>query len=207
MEEKLPDYRTMVRPGDMILCRVNAPLVSECFRFIKMGKRANIQGRDVARGLISTITKSKAENIPDLVSYLSDWAHAETQKELKKRNPDDSRLIAIQDRYDCLMTFTEGCREVSEVIKKIEDVFVDADNTNKSSGILLSSVHKAKGLESERVFILMPRKGSMPHPMAKTAWAKEQEMNLKYVAITRAIRELVWVNDDRPESQPTREDY
>lgn len=206
-DEPAKSYQTEVQAGDMILCRVNAPLVGECFRFLKAGRKANIQGRDVARGLISTITKSKTEYVVDLVSYLSDWSHAETQKELKKRNPDDSRLIAIQDRYDCLMTFTEGCNRTEEVIQKIESVFVDADNSNKSSGILLSSVHKAKGLESERVFILMPKKGGIPHPMAKTSWAKEQEWNLWYVAVTRAISELVWVNDDRPSTQATQEDY
>lgn len=185
------NYRHQAQDGDMVLCRVNAPLVSECFKFIKAGRKANIQGRDVGKGLISTITKMKAANVVDLTSRLSDWLHGETQKENVKRNPSEQRLIALQDRYDCLMCFLEGATTVEAVIAKIESIFTD----NKTApGIRLSSVHKAKGLEAQRVFILLPDGAGMPHPMAKSAWQREQEMNLKYVAITRAISELVYVS-------------
>jgi len=185
------DYRTHVKEGDMILCRVNAPLVSECFKFIKTGRRANIQGRDVGQGLIATIKKLKATDLPELWEKLSDWLHKEQEKENRKRNPSDTRLIALQDRYDCLDCFMEDATTINEVIKKIENIFTDDKNTGC---ILLSSVHKAKGLEAKRVFILLPENASMPHPMAKSTWQKEQEVNLKYVAITRAIEELIWVS-------------
>jgi superfamily I DNA/RNA helicase len=59
---------------------------------------------------------------------------------------------------------------------------------------MLSSIHKAKGLEARRVFFIRTEKAPCPHPMAKTAWAREQEQNLCYVAITRAIEELVYVS-------------
>jgi hypothetical protein len=37
--------------SDMVLCRVNAPLVGLAFRMLKAGKRVNIKGRDIgARG-------------------------------------------------------------------------------------------------------------------------------------------------------------
>jgi hypothetical protein len=45
------------------------------------------------------------------------------------------------------------------------------------------------------VFLLQLRGASVPHPMAKSAWEREQEQNLLYVAITRAIKELVYVTD------------
>ena len=59
---------------------------------------------------------------------------------------------------------------------------------------MLSSVHKAKGLEAKRVFILQPEGATMPHPAAHTLWEKEQELHILYVAITRAIEELVYVS-------------
>lgn len=176
--QKQASYHDIVADGDFCLCRVNAPLVSQCFRFIKAGRKANIQGRDVGQGLISTVKKLKAADVADLVMKLSDWLHSETSKENAKRNPNENRLIALQDRYDCLMCFTEDQTTVDGVIKRIETIFTD-DKT--STGIKLSSIHKAKGLEAKRVFFLMPKGAECPHPMAKSQWQKEQEINLLYV--------------------------
>jgi superfamily I DNA/RNA helicase len=83
--------------------------------------------------------------------------------------------------------FCENCQTKKEVIRAIEKMFVEDD----TDGIRLSSVHRAKGLEADRVFILCPE--LMPHPMAKTDWAKAQEQNLRYVAITRAKHLLAYV--------------
>jgi superfamily I DNA/RNA helicase len=183
-------YTNHVREGDFVLCRVNAPLASQCFRFIRAGRKANIQGRDIGQGLISTIKKLNASSVPDLVGKVTDWVDRETMKEQAKRNPSEDKLIIIQDRADCILVFTENATSVDEVIRRIEDVFTD-DKTRP--GIRLSSIHKAKGLEAHRVFLLQPKGGSVPHPMAKGAWQKDQEINLLYVAITRAIDELYFV--------------
>lgn len=195
------DYTGLVHDGDMILSRVNAPLVSQCFRFIRQGRKANIQGRDVGQGLVSTIkrclgAKDEAElsgrTVNDLIAGIGDWLHKEQEKENAKRNPSEARLIALGDRYDCIVAFTEGSESVAQVVKKINDIFTDDKN---GSGIKLSSIHKAKGLESRRVFFLQCKDSPCPHPMAKSAWEREQEQNLCYVAITRAIEELVYVTD------------
>lgn len=187
----LVDYKTHVQDGDMVLCRVNAPLVSQCFRFLRAGRKATIQGRDIGAGLVSTINKMKAGSVQDLLAKLSDWLRGEESKEQAKRNPSESRLINLQDRYDCLCTFCEDSTTVQDVLFRIEKVFTDDRN---GLGIRLSSVHKAKGLESRRVFILQPKGAGMPHPMARTAWQRKQEYNILYVAQTRAIEELVYVS-------------
>jgi len=184
-------YNLMVQDGDMILCRVNAPLVSECFRFLRQGKRATIQGRDVGQGLVSTVKKSKADTVEQLVAWLGDWLDREQRKENAKRNPSDARLIALQDRHDCLLCFTEECTTTEQVVQKIEAIFTDDRN---GQGVMLSSGHRAKGLESDRVFILMPKGAECPHPMARSAWQREQEWNILYVMITRAKKELVYVS-------------
>lgn len=194
-KEELPkiepnDYMKEVKDGDFIVCRVNAPLVSQCFRFLKEGRRATIQGRDIGQGLVSLVKKMKAGDVTVLMAKLSDWYYGEQRKENAKRNPSEARMIALGDKYDCLIAFTEGASNVDEVIRKIEQVFVEDRN---APGIRLSSIHRAKGLEAERVFFLMPEGCGCPHPMARTPWQLDQEWNLKYVAITRAIKELIYV--------------
>jgi DNA helicase II / ATP-dependent DNA helicase PcrA len=190
-DDEPSSYHRMVRDGDFILCRVNAPLVSQCFRFLRAGRKATIQGRDVAAGLVSTIKRFKARSIEDLVGKVSVWVDKETAKEQAKKYPSEARVIALQDKADCIYVFAEGAATVDEVLNRIERVFTENPH---EPGIRLSSIHKAKGLEANRVFFLRPKGAGCPHPMAKTPWQQEQEMNLCYVACTRAIHELVHVS-------------
>jgi hypothetical protein len=196
-------YAPVAADGDTVLCRVNAPLVSECFKFIRAGRKANILGRDIGQGLISTVTKLKAATVAELIGKLGDWLDAEIRKENAKKNPSEARIIGLQDRHDCLLCFTEGLSATESpaaVVRKIESVFTD-DKTKP--GIRLSSIHKSKGLEARRVFLLEPEGATVPHPMAKSAWQREQEGHLLYVAITRAIEELVYVAPVAP-AQPRK---
>jgi superfamily I DNA/RNA helicase len=184
-------YTKHIQGGDMVLCRVNAPLVSQCFRFITAGRKANIQGRDIGQGLISTVEKMKAKDTAELATRLEGWLDVEVRKETSKKNPSDARIIALQDRYECLCCFMEDSQTVDDVISKINAIFTDEKS---GEGIRLSSIHKAKGLEAKAVYFLEPKGATCPHPMARSAWQHEQEMNLRYVAITRAIETLVYVS-------------
>lgn len=193
-----PTYHRAVQDGDMILCRVNSPLVSQCFQFIRMGRKANIQGRDVAAGLIATVKKLWKDGMSrdGFINALDNWRDDEERKELAKKNPSEVRLMALADRHACLLVFLDNDSGVSEhngkdvMMASIQRIFSD----DKTTGIKLSSIHRAKGMESKRVFFLTPKGAECPHPMAKSAWQREQEMNLRYVAITRAIEELVYVS-------------
>lgn len=63
---------------------------------------------------------------------------------------------------------------------------------NKQPDVLLSTIHRAKGLEAERIFLLNP--DEMPLKWSnQQAWELEQEYNIKYVALTRAKHELYLV--------------
>jgi DNA helicase-2/ATP-dependent DNA helicase PcrA len=56
------------------------------------------------------------------------------------------------------------------------------------SSVTLTTAHRSKGLEFDRVFVLEP--DLFPHPRAKSEEELGQERNAWYVALTRAIREL-----------------
>lgn len=210
----------MVGEKDMIVGRTNAPLVSWAFRLIKAGKKANIQGRDIGQGLIKlidTIAGKKRKSVVDLVDGVHSWHDREAQKLAKKKRPNEEALIALKDRRDCLLAFCEDAPDISTAKKNISRTFQglicpvcgkhydegvrecfskDHKGTAlvKPEGTLLSSIHRAKGLEAPRVFLIHPE--LLPHPMARTAWARGQEENLEYVAKTRAIESLVIVEED-----------
>lgn len=188
-------YTAIAKSGDMVLCRTNAPLISECFKFLKQGRKAIIAGRDIGQGLIKLINKLEkkadgltAYTIANLVSDLEQWYKQESEKELAKRNPSDAKLASISDKHDCLQCFCEDAATVKEVTDKIERIFSDTE----TDGIRLSSGHKSKGLEAKRVFILQLDGGYQFKP--KNANDAQQEINLRYVMCTRAIEELVYVS-------------
>ena len=55
-----------VKDGDMVLCRVTAPLVSLCMRYIAQGVEAYVKGRDIGNNLINMIKKTKRKESRDV---------------------------------------------------------------------------------------------------------------------------------------------
>jgi DNA helicase-2/ATP-dependent DNA helicase PcrA len=60
-------------------------------------------------------------------------------------------------------------------------------------GVTLASLHSAKGLEWDAVFLVGLSEGTLPTTYAKTAEQVEEERRLLYVGITRA-REWLWLS-------------
>lgn len=166
------------QPGDFILSRTNAPLVSVCMALLKEGRRANIQGRDVGASLAAFVKKSRAADVPALRDHVEEWAKKECERLAAKKR--DTQ--AVEDRAECLMTLSDGAVSVADVIARINELFAD-----KSDGacVMLSTTHKAKGLERERVWLLAGTYRRRPGV---------EEDNLYYVAVTRAKHTLVLVD-------------
>jgi superfamily I DNA/RNA helicase len=191
-------YQKSVRGGDLVVCRCNAPLVSECFRFLKSRQLCRIQGRDIGTALVRTIQSVKATSVEDLITKLGEWLERALTKERRKKFPSEDKLRSLNDRHDCLMLFCNA-KTIQEIIDNIKTLFTD--NAEKGA-ILCSSIHKAKGLEANRVFLLLLKEAPLPHPMAKTPEAKAQEVNLEYVAKTRAKDYLGLVEGTLREEAP-----
>jgi len=168
--------------GDMVLCRVNAPLVRPCFALIREGKKATIRGRDIGKNLATIVKKMKAENdIHILMMRLRDYKLREVTKLLEADKL--SQATVLEDKVDTIVAISDGCENVTQVTNKIETTFRD-----EVEGVIFSSIHKAKGLEAKNIYLLHPE--LLPHPMAKQPWEWQQERNLEYVAYTRTLKKL-----------------
>lgn len=167
----------LVRPGDFILSRTNAPLIGMCLAMLKAHIPANIQGRDLGKSLLSMIKKSKARDVDSFLGWLGEWRNLEVDRLVKAKR--DSSVV--EDKAECLRVLCEGAKEVSELKSNIDKLFYDGDDKNR---VILSTTHKAKGLERDRVFML-----SKTYKRGKST----EEDNLWYVACTRAKSELYMV--------------
>ncbi len=176
------------REGDFILSRTNAPLVKVCMALLKRGRRARIKGREIGRGVLALIRKLNAHSIVDMEPKLQDYIIKETERaERLPENARDERMAFVSDQVEIIRALSEGASLVSELVTRCQDLF--ADDAERAS-VMCSSVHKAKGLEADKVFLL---EGTF-------RTGKQEEDNIKYVAITRAKTTLVWVKGF--ESQP-----
>lgn len=178
------DMLDQVGPGDFILSRTNAPLVKHCLALIAQNRRANIAGRDIGTGLAKLVKKSKADDLESLRVWLNGWVSRECARK-RGRDP-EAPVQDIEDQAECLHVIADGTRSVPELLAKIEALFSDADN---QALVLLSSTHKAKGLERKRVFLL---RDTYLRRRCEGDEQREEE-NLYYVAVTRAKHELVLV--------------
>ncbi len=92
-----------------------------------------------------------------------------------------------------LIHFASEFKELPPFLEQIS-LLQSADNLSKrnnSDGLILSTVHLAKGLEFDTVFISGVKEGLIPH--ARSFYdpdAMEEERRLLYVAMTRARKEL-----------------
>lgn len=196
-DSDIPHVLREASGGDFILSRTNAPLVRLCFQFLREGKRVAIQGRDIGARLRSIVTRSKATTIASLMTYVENWRAKEIAR-LDKLGRDVSIVI---DTADCLQAISEDAVDVEELLGKIDRAFED-DAGGDRNKIVLSSTHRAKGLERDRVWMLRDtylrgrRRGGGEHGEVYYDPPGEEENNIYYVAVTRARRELILVRGD-----------
>lgn len=179
--------------GDMVLSRTNAPLVEACFAFIAADKKATIRGRDIGQGLIKA-ARQAAKAVKGDMERFTEGLDAWEQKEataIRKRGGRaasiEARLTALSDKRACLgiVYARSGATTLDGLVSAIEGLF-----SEDRRGVVLSSIHKAKGLENPRVFIMGSPMLDFPDMQE---WQREQERNLAYVAFTRAEETLVLV--------------
>lgn len=186
--------------GDMLVSRVNAPLMVIAWGLVKKRKNVKVVGRDIGKGLVKLIKKlqgkgkNKIDTVIQLATKCEEWRSKQIELLQNKNSDTDMQQVLINDQADCICQLAEECDTIENMITFIDGLFDDSD-TKKC--IRLSSIHRAKGLEASRVFWFNP--ANTPHPMAKTDEAIIQEHNLRFVATTRAINELIYVNPKKKE--------
>ena len=196
-----------VNEGDMVLCRNNAPLVHAYNEFLKNGRKATIRGKEFGSTLKTIIKGYKVDELSQglnkdgLFTRLYDNLFNTRDKLMTKHGIDKDIAMKspiIENKLDIIKTLevlSEGLTTKEELIEKVEEVF---PKKSKDEGISLSTIHKAKGLEANNVFIICP--SLMPSKSAKQEWEITQEKNLIYVAYTRAKNKLAFVDENGFES-------
>lgn len=173
--------------GDFVLSRKNAPLAQMCLKLLKNRKRARIEGKETGRQLLNLVKKFNARNFEKLFEKLKEWEDRECKKLLAtKKQSAINKIELIHDQADCIRSLSEDLKSVNELYSRIEELFTDTPG-GSADYIRCSSVHRSKGLETDRVFLLT----ETLYPGGRTE--DQEEKNIEYVAKTRAKKTLVLV--------------
>jgi hypothetical protein len=190
-------YKNIVK-GDMVICRNTMPLVALCMKYLSSGVKAYVMGTDISASLITMIESCRRKTEEFNCENIFARIYKEKNKLVKnivskekcteQEAEENPLVISFTDKINTLETLSNGCLTGDDLIGKLKIIFSD-----DADGICLSTIHKSKGLEADRVFIIHSE--LMPSKHAKKDWEKLQEKNLMYVAYTRAKSVLGFVTD------------
>lgn len=181
-----------IKSGDFVLCRNTKPLVKLYFDFLTLEKPCYIKGSDIGKGLVKVLEEFKNLSSIDTLTAM--------QKELNEiyrflithgvQQPQKHpKYLSYIEKIEIIELFSWKYKTTKEIIETINRIFAD-----KGEGIVLSTIHKAKGLETDDVYFYLP--SLIPSKYATKNWELEQEANLLYVAMTRAKKRLIFIKNE-----------
>jgi len=156
------------------------------------GLRERAEEEGPVAGLLETVLSESG--------YLEALA-AERTIEAEGRAENLEALIAGAAEFD-LERESEGESEVSPLEEYLQQISLYSDQDGlreEQSLITLMTLHNAKGLEYDTVFIVGCEDGAFPHMRALEEGGEEEERRLCYVGITRARQRLylTWARERR----------
>lgn len=193
-------WTNMLNSGDMVISRSKAPLLKVYVKLLRNGVQCHIKGQEFGTNLKKLLEEIDCEELnanlksDGVFVRLFDNLFDMRNKMMETNGLDyqDATLTSyVTERYDminALNILAENYTTKTELIEHIDEMFDE-----NREGVILSTIHKAKGLEADNVYVLC--NSSMPSKLAKKDWEISAEQNLIYVAYTRAKKKLGFISE------------
>ncbi len=182
-----------------ILCRTNARLADfeEPLHEARVPfQGASLLGREAARRLLGRLRKVTSTDVAVVVRAYAEeagWVERPPEKLGERevvRQADLSRLVRLAEEFD------DGERTARDFVLDLEHRFGSGGGERR--GVHLLTLHGAKGLEFEAVFIPRIEERELPIRQAKKPDEIAEERRLLYVGMTRAKRHLALTWSGKP---------
>lgn len=181
--------------GDMILCRNTAPLMDVYRRGVALGKKMYFRGEELGRNLVLAADCARGETIPEIIDsmkvrLIATWDFLTRESGLDPRETvTNPVIVSLFDTIKTMENLPKTVEKRTDLEKFTKDVF----SAEGKEGIQLSTIHRAKGLEADNVFIVCP--SLVPSRLARLDWELEEEKHLQYVMCTRPKNTLNFVTE------------
>ena len=202
-----------------VICRKNAPLVSLVTKLFVYQIPVNFLGRnDLGKSVIGLFEKYKSIFKKGFAYDTNNKAHnynkkvgssiSKYLKELNKYQDNEFNAFTEAGEVDKIDKLNDDVACVYHLLGLIQNKFGDDEATSENvetlvnelfsedamqNAVTFTTVHRSKGLEFHRVIILDYTEAFMPD-WVHQSHLYEQECNMAYVALTRAEKELIFLN-------------
>lgn len=187
---------TGVTGGDWVVSHTNAPLVSMAALLARGGRSVRLLGDDLrseARKLVTgkvTTVAALRKGLEEAGLRAAEELVSPTGAELEELWAQRRALERKIDLAEALLSLLRFHSDVDEFWAQVDEMYATADGPNV---VTLSTIHKAKGSEADRVWYL--EWSAQEHARASSARSPEDTealLNARYVAITRAKTTFIY---------------
>ncbi len=149
--------------------------------------------------IMTLIEKSESLSLTGLIDEILNITGIKQELVDDKTLENELRLDNLMEFKSITASFEErtGCVNLGDFLEEISLISDMASHKNDNDEVTLMTIHSAKGLEFEVVFLVGMEEGIFPHNMSLMENGLEEERRLCYVGITRAKSRLYITNAKR----------
>ena len=183
-----------IKPGDLVVARCSSSLIELHLKMIVRGIPCNLVGSSLQQDLLhllEDIAEQTGFNYQKFAEFSQ--SYLKFKQSIYQENDNGAiLLLQLKDQIKAVEAIYNHfqSRSLAELASSIKQLFGSEDD----EAVLLSTIHRAKGMESERVYIAEP----LTLPLiweSQKQWQSQQEQNLLYVALSRSTRDLFLIGD------------
>lgn len=168
---------SLINDPDVVICRTNNGVVSNVFRYLELGKKVYVQGgtkqmESLLKGA-KDLMNGKTTWVPDLALF-KDWTEV-LEYASTDSGGDLKGLVNLVNLY--------GIEDLMRILQSTQQSAKNAD-------IVLTTGHKAKGLEWNKVQLYSDFTKFEINEKGEYIPLKQEDINLLYVSATRALEVL-----------------
>ncbi|MEG2250705.1 MAG: UvrD-helicase domain-containing protein [Bacilli bacterium] len=146
------------------------------------------------------IKKSETMSLTELVEYVLDKSGIRKELENEKTLEAEVRIENLEEFKSITRNYEQekGIISLQDFLQELSLVSDVSEYKDKVDVVTLMTVHSAKGLEFDNIFIIGNEEGLFPHKNSIDNLNEiEEERRLFYVAVTRAKKNLYLINAKR----------
>ena len=154
---------------------------------------------DFKNMILDLVEKSQNMSLTELIDVVLDVTGMKEELENDKTLENELRLDNLMEFKSITASFEErtGLINLGDFLEEISLIADISNHKEDNDEVTLMTIHSAKGLEFDVVFLVGMEEGIFPHTMSLMENGIEEERRLCYVGITRARERLYLTNTKR----------